>query len=569
MSQDAQFLLKSVLEQSRQQDYPTLTLDKFFEIFSAQQVLKERRFNLDPVEIESGIVGGDGDAGVDGFYLFVNRRFVREDTDHSIFKDQQLNFEVVIVQAKNKGSFEESVSQKLGDFTENVLRLNADAAAVQRLLYSDSLLTLVKKFHDIYKPGLMLRPTLAIKFFHVSLSEQVDKKVQARADMLVAKAKEFFPTADCTYEFVRGSRLLALFHQQPERRLPLATPRYLDWKSFNRNAYACVVRLPDFYSFITDNGALREYMFEANVRDHAPDVKVNKGIRATLIAPGNDDFWWLNNGVTIIATEVLYQDGSLQITDPMIVNGLQTSHEIFNHFSAGASKEDSRTIMVRVIANPDPDTSDRIINATNSQTKIEAINLHATEQIHRNIEAALKTVGLFYDRRKNFYRNKGKAASHIITISYMAQAIASIVLQQPDNARARPTTVAEKNYSTLFSEKYPLALYPKCALILKRIDGFLDSITENRGLKLNILFYVAMYSTCAALKSVKPKRNRITALDISVLDDALLNSCTQDVLDIYRQLGADDKAAKSVVMTDRVKARILNRFGKAGVASAN
>ena len=56
---------------------------------------------------------------------------------------------------------------------------------------------------------------------------------------------------------------------------------------------------------------------------------------------------------------------------------------------------DKRSLMVKVIENIDEETSDRIINATNSQTKIEAINLHATEQIHRNIETALRKLDLF------------------------------------------------------------------------------------------------------------------------------------------------------------------------------
>jgi len=205
MSDDSRFLLESVLEQSRQADYPGLKPDKFFELFSAQQVLKARRFNPDPVEIESGIVGGEGDGGVDGFYLFVNRKFIREDTEPSAFKDQQLNVELIIVQGKNKPSFEESVPTKLKDFTEYCLRLNADTGATQRLLYSEGLLTLVKKFHDIYKPALALRPRLSINFFHVSLADHVDAKVQARADLLVARVKEFFPTAECSFEFIRGN----------------------------------------------------------------------------------------------------------------------------------------------------------------------------------------------------------------------------------------------------------------------------------------------------------------------------------------------------------------------------
>jgi len=562
MKHDAQFLLKSVLDQTRQADYPALKPDKHFEIFSAQQVLKAQRFNLDPVEIESGIVGGDGDGGVDGFYIFVNRKFIREDTDPVLFRDQQLDIELVILQSKNKPSFEESVPSKLKEFTEHCLRLNADIGKAKRVLYSDGLLTLVKKFHDIYTPALALRPRLTINFFHVTIGEQINPKVKTRADLLVGRVKDFFATSECSYNFIQGNRLLKLFQQQPERRLSLLTPKYFDWKSFDRNAYVCVVRLPDFYSFITDKGTLREYMFDANVRDHAPDVKVNKGIRATLAAPGNDDFWWLNNGITVLASDVSYNDGTLQITDPLIVNGLQTSYELFNHFSVGGSKDDKRTLMVRVIENTDTDTSDRIINATNSQTKIESINLHATEQIHKDIEAALKAAGLFYDRRKNYYRNKGESASKIITIGYLAQAVAAVVLQQPDNARARPTTVAEKNYKALFSEDYPLELYPKCAQIIKRADSFLDEQSLSRGTKLNIVFYLGMYATCAVLKSVKPQRVRIASLDISMLSDPLLKTCYHWLKKEYERLGGDDKVSKGPALIASIKRKLMEQYGR-------
>jgi hypothetical protein len=526
-----------------------------------------RRFNPDPVEIESGIVGGGGDGGVDGFYLFVNRKFIREDTDPAAFKDQQINVELVIIQGKNKPSFEESVPTKLKDFTEHCLRLNADIGPAQNVLYSDGLLTLVKKFHDIYKPALAMRPKLSINFFHVSLADQIDAKVKARADLLVTKVKEFFPTAECAYDFIQGNNLLTLYQQQPERQLSLPTPKYFDWKSFGRNAYVCVVQLPDFYGFITENEALREYMFDANVRDHAPDVKVNRGIRATLAAPENDDFWWLNNGITVLASAVSYNDGAFQVTDPLIVNGLQTSYEVFNHFAAGGSRDDKRTLMVRVIENTNSETSDRIINATNSQTKIEPINLHATEQIHRNIEQALKSVGLFYDRRKNFYRNKGESASKIVTIGYMAQAIAAIVLQQPDNARARPTTVAEKNYKKLFSEAYPLALYPKCALIMKRVDSFLDREFLTPSAKLNLIFYLAMYATCAALKSVKPKRTRIVSMDIDLLSDDLLQRCYLWLIERFADLGGDDRVAKGPDLAAELKDKIQEEYGRKAAPS--
>jgi hypothetical protein len=419
-----------------------MKVDDYFEIFAAQQVLKSCDFDLDPSEVESGVVGGGDDGGVDGFYLFVNRRLLREDTDLAIFKGQQLNIELVVLQAKNKNSFEESVPQKMSSFLEECLRLGASEVNAKEL-YSEGLRNAVEQFHKLYEASLTMKPTLSIGYFHVAHADDVHPKVKTRGDLLVDKTRQHFPTAKCSYATVTGSELINLYHQQPKHNLPLKTSKYFDWHTFGRQAYVCVVTLPDFYEFITSDKdeQLLDYVFDANVRDHAPDVKVNKGIQTTLSNPGGDDFWWLNNGVTIIASDAVLKAGALQIENPMIVNGLQTSYEIFQHFKiAGGDRKDARTIMVKVIVNSKDDTSDRIINATNSQTKIEAINLHATEAVQRTIETALKTAGFFYDRRKNFYRNQGKPASKIITIpSWLRLSLllfcSSPIRHAPDQAR--------------------------------------------------------------------------------------------------------------------------------------
>jgi len=76
-----------------------MTADKFFEIFSAEQILKSQSFDLDPDQIKSGIVSGGGDGGVDSFYVFANKKLVREDTDISVFKGQQLTLQITALPA--------------------------------------------------------------------------------------------------------------------------------------------------------------------------------------------------------------------------------------------------------------------------------------------------------------------------------------------------------------------------------------------------------------------------------------------------------------------------------------
>ena len=278
--------------------------------------------------------------------------------------------------------------------------------------------------------------------------------------------------------------------------------------------------------------------------------------------PQGDDFWWLNNGITVLASNAYFSSGSLQVTDPLIVNGLQTSHEVFRHFKDGGDKSASRSIMVKVIVNSNDATSDRIISATNSQTKINSIFLHSTEQVHRDIEVNLRAAGYFYDRRKNYYRNHGKSVSEIITILYLAQAVAAIVLQQPDNARVRPGTVAEKSYEQLFSVKFPPTLYTNCIKILKRCYKFLGDKGLQKTDVLNLVFYLAMYVTCAACKSVTPNRRKIASLNVDGIGDDVFTKCYEWLDQEFKRLGGDDRTAKGTLVTESLKAKVIEQFGR-------
>ncbi len=79
---------------------------------------------------------------------------------------------------------------------------------------------------------------------------------------------------------------------------------------------------------------------------------------------------------------------------------------------------------------------DRIIEATNSQTRMAPSSLWATRPIHRDIETVFRAAGLYYDRRKTSYRRKGIPLANVVGISELAQSVGAILLQEPDHARA-------------------------------------------------------------------------------------------------------------------------------------
>ena len=82
----------------------------------------------------------------------------------------------------------------------------------------------------------------------------------------------------------------------------------------------CLIKLKDYVTHVLESppGKLNARIFEPNVRDYlGARNQVNDDIRTTLkeTAP-IEDFWWLNNGITIIATSCSLAGNKISIGDP-------------------------------------------------------------------------------------------------------------------------------------------------------------------------------------------------------------------------------------------------------------
>ena len=81
-------------------------------------------------------------------------------------------------------------------------------------------------------------------------------------------------------------------------------------------------------------------------------------------------FTTFNNGITIIGTQAHIVGNAISIENAQIVNGLQTSESIFNHFSDVGQKDDKRSVLIKIIITNDLNVRNAIIYATNNQTNV-------------------------------------------------------------------------------------------------------------------------------------------------------------------------------------------------------
>ena len=311
------------------------------------------------------------------------------------------------------------------------------------------------------------------------------------------------------------------------------------------NSPICLVNLKEYYNFIHDSetGELRSWLFEENVRDYeGRNIEVNRAIRISLESSNPaQDFWWLNNGITVVAIKAPLSGKTISVTDPKIVNGLQTSMEIYNYFRVSPKHTEDRNILVRIVVADDQEIRNSIIKATNSQSSISAASLRSFDPIHHKIEQYFLLQDLFYDRRKNYYKNQGRAKEKIVTIPYLAQAVAAIWLQRPNDSRGRPIRLLKDPdlYNRIFSEGNDVNLYLRCILFMKKIDEFLSSDSAPKYVidhEINVRFQLAMFAAVIKTNRMHPQSKHILSNDFLDIDTALLANCLKHVWATLRRL---------------------------------
>lgn len=485
--------------------------DIAFELFAAQSVLRDR--NLSDEEIEAGRIGGGKDGGIDAVYVFLDEVLLDEDSDvyASDFQPRGVRtnavLELWLVQAKREQSFSETAIDKAASSLKRLLDLNLTDEDLQ-ILYSKDLVARMRLFTNAWTILGVRSPQITIRFDYVTkgatatAGPPVIQKERDLEAMLISEV----PGATAEARLVGALELWTIASSMPEYKLQLKFEDYVS----KGDSYTGLVSLAEYFDFLSDaDGNLQSHLFDWNVRDFQGGVAVNRDIQATLETPNEEDFWWLNNGVTILCSFVnIGGSKTFTMADVQIVNGMQTSHGIHSAISrigVDAERLRNRSVLVRVFKTQDEEMRDRIIRATNSQTKVPDASLHATENIHRQIESRFLSDGWYYDRRKNFYKNNGKPSDRIIGISTLGQAVMAMGLSRPNDARARPSTLLNNpvDYKAIFSTHIPLDTYLWFAVVQKTVDGLLitPAVSADPYFRSNFRFYVSTYLVTKAFGS--------------------------------------------------------------------
>lgn len=548
-------------------------LHSYFELFSAELILKQ--LDLSDEELEKGVVGSGNDGGCDALYLFINEELIIEDSlldKEAFFENIKKNpvIDVYILQSKFSNSFNEEVLNKWKNIIDNLLTIENFNESDFSTRYNNDLISFFKRFHEV-SLGLITRsPIVNFKFIYVSLGGERHVNVIQQSQEVEKKLKELYPSKNTKVkvDFIGARDILELYDAPSKSDFVLHTSETPIIVSEEKE-YVVLVKLREYFEFITnENDKLIKHIFEANVRDYQGNITVNKEIADSLSDnEAVEDFWWLNNGVTMLASQIDQRSTKIfEIKNPEIVNGLQTSTEIYNYLSSEESpKDDDRNILIRIIVPNNEETRDKIILATNSQTNIPKAILRGTDSIHRDIENYFKTKDLYYDRRKNYYKNEGKPKAKIVSIPFLAQCLISILLKKPNYARARPSTLLndQNTYSGLYLENGYLDSYYHAAVIGIKVKSHLRVLEKYTTSEQSDISFYVMYTIASKIIGeidITPKQLSLT--DLNHYTEDRIELCAEFVYDKYLEHGGDNKVAKGTGLINAILASdfIKNSF---------
>lgn len=546
MGENDRIILQSLFDDYKREGQENFSDDQHFELFAFDQILKN--YELSYEEIIEGDINGGNDGGIDGFFTFLNGDLFDEGTDfEKVKKNPVVDF--YLIQVKNNDSFSETAMDRLIVTSSDVFDLSKDEAYI-RGVYNPALSGKIMEFKKFYLNIGKRHPLLKVHFVYATrgLTKNIHANVKVKADRLIQTVSQHFGGAEASVEFLGARELLDACRRQKSYTLELTlAENVLSRAGAN---YVGLSSLEDYFKFITDKeGNLLRYIFESDVRDfQGSNVQVNKDILKTLSSDNAFDFWWFNNGITILVSKATISGKVMTLDNVQIVNGLQTSFCIYDYFKnkniiEGRDKE--RTILLRVIVMEDSATQDKIIKATNSQTAIPPSSLRATDKIQRDIEDFFMHHDWYYDRRKNYYKNIGKQQKRIVSIPYLAQAVMAILSREPNSARARPASLVKNDtdYDRVFNESLDFGVYLFCAKLLKRLDAYIwgefdkHTITERTNLK----FHVAMVVVIKLMGSTKYSPKDLLTKNVEDITDDLLDQSLDETIAIGKDYAKDQE----------------------------
>ncbi|MCX9085001.1 MAG: AIPR family protein [Candidatus Methanoperedens sp.] len=383
-----------------------INTDKAFEIFSMAAILDK---TFDEIFADVLIKGSD-DGGIDGISF-----------------DEQDGFYVMeVFQCKNSKGLKQNQLEKLKhDFDEVFLKGRRDKPNTEGLIPKlDEYISITKKGYRIehhlnfifngeildvknaYNKDLFNSYNDPVNRFLIFDSNELDKRIE---NLIKSERKRK------EVKFTFNAEKSNISPKEPQALISFSI---LNVKAVNFRMKAVeICNLVDLE--IKTNGS-EDKLFSENIRGFLGYNKTNRKIKDTLYNPDESIYFpFLNNGITILCDEMQIpsnpQAGQyiIPVSNPVIVNGLQTTKVIYDVYTTEKTKLDGVDITVRLYEAKNPELINKITEATNTQTSINFKDKISNKDFQKYVKMLFENKGVAYiSKRGEIFTNQLSKEMH-------------------------------------------------------------------------------------------------------------------------------------------------------------
>ncbi len=182
---------------------------------------------------------------------------------------------------------------------------------------------------------------------------------------------------------------------------------------------------------------------------------VNYAIKETLTSDKRENFYFYNNGITMVCSKFSYSgllksDWAVNVEDLQIINGGQTCKTIQHTINEFPNIDYTNAFVLVRLYELSGDAQDLITDvtlATNSQNPVDLRDLRANDNIQRALEIDVKNLGFTYKRVRD-----AVSSGDFIPSSVAAEAIYSIWREKPHVTKFNKNNLFGKYYDQVFKD---------------------------------------------------------------------------------------------------------------------
>lgn len=457
--------------------------------------------------------------GIDGIIIAINNKLILDEDDLSKFENTDtIKIKIGFVQATTEKSFSE---EKFGAFTDTVVKFLTEEINIEP--YSNIYKALFDEDNN-FVDKLAETPRLSLFFVSGRTAHNTENlKINLEKNKIVSRTdiENKFSISDFLLlqkdEIKEKYDRISKFHTvqlKMEYHTPLPSMKNIE------KSLLAMISFKELKKMIaTADNTLKEKLFVENVRNYIGNTPVNLDIRKTLNEENKYDYFpFLNNGLVIICDKLEHHKSKINefiLTFPRIINGCQTTNELFKKYQENINDDliENIRVVAKIIGTQDNELKKMIIHAANNQNSIEK-DLQSLNDFHEKIETYFlgkenNKITLYFERLRGQYSNITPPYKKI-NIETLAKIFISVFLNKPHEMKSKSISFIEnlQKEGKIFNSQENIPVYYFCALLWYWFNYFLVNnkiVLRSKTMDMHILMVCNIFLENKKIISIEEK----------------------------------------------------------------